>query len=235
MELSLILPVFNEASVLEKNATKTVQYLKGLGISFEIIIAEDGSTDGTDLVAKKLEHTYKSIRAVCVRNKLGRGRAIKNAAEIANGKKLIYIDIDLPIRIEEIKKMLNHLDRYDIVIGSRYNERSKVRRTTIRYLLSSMYVTSVKMLFGDRIKDFQCGFKGFRPKVLRELNKEVKSESYFWDTEIILKACRRGFSLLEMPVHWTEKESFRKLDSEDIVSRIKMLKELILLKLEPDH
>jgi glycosyltransferase involved in cell wall biosynthesis len=217
--------------LLEKNSKKIIDYLNRLKIRYELIIAEDGSTDGTDIVAKNVEHKYKNVKTISFRSKLGRGKAIKNALEIATGKKIIYIDIDLPIRIKDIKKMLDCLDTYTIAIGSRYTKGSKLRRTISRYVLSHLYITAVKILFGCQIKDFQCGFKGFDSCSLRELNEGTTSDDYFWDTEIILKACRKGVSVFEMPIEWVEKKSFRRIEYMDIVSRIRMLQELIRFKL----
>jgi len=103
---SLVFPVFNEASCLEKNVKKVIDYLNNLKIDYEIIIAEDGSTDNTYEIGLKLSKKYRNVRITHNNKKLGRGLALKEAFSLANGKYVGYMDIDLATDIKHLKELL---------------------------------------------------------------------------------------------------------------------------------
>lgn len=202
--ISLILPVYNEADKLERNVNKTRDFLNSLNINYEIIIAEDGSTDGSDKISEKLSRDKKIIY-VHSDKKLGKGGSLKNAAPHVRGNRVIYMDADLATDLKHLKDVIKFLKKYDVVIGSRYFKGSKSSRSMKRLLLSKVYHFFIKLFFpGLKLTDTKCGFKGFKRDVFVNLNKHIRHNGWSWDLEFLVKAKKRGFRIKEIPVDWKE-------------------------------
>jgi len=203
---SIILPAYNEADKIESSIQKLIQVLKSKKINFEIIIAEDGSTDGTDRIAERLAKEKKFIKHLHSDKRLGRGLALKNCEKIVEGNYPTYMDVDLAPRFgERLSDVLKNFEQgFDIVIGSRYHELSKTERSFGRKVASKIYNFLQKVLFGIPIEDLQCGFKSFRKNIFIDMNKEVEANGWFWDTEILIRSFLKGYKIKEIPVEWKE-------------------------------
>lgn len=202
---SIILTAYNEADKLESSVEKLTKILNLKNINFEIIIAEDGSTDGTDGIAECLSKEKKFIKHLHSDKRLGRGLALKNCGSVIKGNP-VYMDVDLAPkfgeRLTDVLKCFD--DGFDIVIGSRYHELSKTDRSFGRKVASKSYNFLQGILFGLPIKDLQCGFKGFKKNVFITMNKEVEANGWFWDTEILIRSFLKGCKIKEIPVEWKE-------------------------------
>jgi glycosyltransferase involved in cell wall biosynthesis len=206
VEVTLVFPAYNERENLENAVTKTARALEDITDSYEIIIAEDGSTDGTDRIAGRLSSEYQFIRHIHRDKRLGRGLALKNAFAESNGRILVYMDVDLATSIEHLSTLIESVRRdYDFATGSRMLPESKVSRSLSRQVASKSYNSLVRLLLGSRISDHQCGFKAARREALLEILDEVKATHWFWDTELLVRASRRGYRVKEIPVEWTHK------------------------------
>ncbi len=202
--ITFILPVYNEADKLERNVSVLKRHLGFLGLEYEIIIAEDGSMDGSDRIAAGLA---KSGRVIHLHHdkRIGRGGAIKKASLIAGGEYVIYMDTDLAADVSGIGSMLKHLQDHDIVTGSRYHRDSIADRSSHRLVLSKVYHSFVRMVFPSLgISDTECGFKGFRRDTLLSLNRSVRNNGWSWDLELLVRARRMNLRIKEMPVIWKE-------------------------------
>ncbi len=204
MEFSLVLPIYNEARCLEKNVIKIMKYLNEFKNSYEIIIAEDGSKDKSYEIARKLSNKYDNIKTIHFEDKLGRGRALKNAFSHARGKHFGYMDIDLATEIKHLKELIEYSKKYDIVTGSRYLKNSKTNRSVKRRFFSWAYNLIARVMFKSKIYDHQCGFKAFKREKVLELNKISEHNHWFWDTEILILAQKKGYKVKEFPVTWIE-------------------------------
>lgn len=203
--ISVILPVYNEAKVLERNVRRLESILKSLPSDYEIIISEDGSTDGTPRIAKSLESGR--IRVMHNGRRSGKGAAIRSAAGHARGNIVIFMDADLASNPEQIGSLVGKLrDGAAIVVGSRYLPGSKAKRSLTRYVASRSFNWLVSMLLGSRLSDHQCGFKAFRKDVAMPLVEDVGDRRWFWDTELLVRAQRMGLRVGEIPVEWKESE-----------------------------
>jgi glycosyltransferase involved in cell wall biosynthesis len=201
--VSVILPVYNEEKVLKRSVESIKNVLEKMPNKYEIIISEDGSTDRTAEIAKSLE--CGAIRALNNRKRKGKGAAIKHATERAKGNVIIFMDADLashPSHVINLVKMFN--SGASIVVASRYHKDSKVRRTPIRHFASRSFNFLVKMLLGSKLSDHQCGFKAFRKDLVLPLMSEVEDKRWFWDTELLVRAQRRGLKIVEIPIEWNE-------------------------------
>ncbi len=201
---SLVLPAYNEAAALPRAVEAAIKALDG--IPFEVIIAEDGSRDGTDKVAEGLAEKHPGIvRHLHSAQKLGRGRALKQAFSIAKGKYVGYMDVDLATNPAHLKELVKALDEgFDVVTGSRYAEGNKSSRSAKRLFLSKGFNGVVRTILGSRVEDHQCGFKGFRREAALKLCALARENHWFWDTEVLVLAQRLGMKVKEIPVEWKE-------------------------------
>ncbi len=204
VKVSVVFPAYNEADVLEDTIQKVIQKLDNFSDSYEIIIAEDGSTDGTNKLAATLAKKDPHIMHIHGINRLGRGIALRNSFKKSRGKTLIYMDLDLATDLDHLKELISaiNLDGFDVATGSRLLPESKVDRSWTRHIASSSYNLMVRILLGSKIKDHQCGFKSFRREPLLLLLNEVEANHWFWDTEILVRANLRGLKIKEIPVLW---------------------------------
>lgn len=204
INVSIVFPAYNEVDVLEKTIKKVIENLESFTSSFEIIIAEDGSTDGTDSLAALLAKKNSQIKHIHGQRRLGRGTALKNSFKQSKGRTLVYMDLDLATDLDHLKELIEtiSIQGFDLATGSRLLSKSEVSRSWTRNLASSSYNLIVRKLLGSKVKDHQCGFKSFRREPLLELLDEVEATHWFWDTEILVRANRKGYKIKEIPVLW---------------------------------
>lgn len=222
--ISVVIPTYNEGHILEKNTliirSAIARVAKERGESYEIVIVEE-STDDTSTIAGKLAKKYKDIRHFHSDKRLGKGGAIEKGALLAKGDKIAFIDLDLSTGIDAVPSLIGWLDKYDIVMGSRYHPESKIRRVPLRLFLSKVYSVLSRVLLGIPHRDIQCGFKAFRKPVTKVFSK-IRDKTYFWDAEFVFFAKNAGFSVKEIPITWNE-------DKENITTTFLMIRNLTKL------
>ena len=153
-DVSIVVPVYNEAERLRKNVPKIIKEIEKITKNYEVIIAEDGSTDGTDKVAEQLAKEFKNVIHQHYREKLGRGKALKKALEKSKGEIFIYMDVDLAsVFIKHLPAMLSMLKKKDVVVGSRYAKGSLAKRSLLRLILSKVYNFLQRFLLGVKVDD----------------------------------------------------------------------------------
>jgi glycosyltransferase involved in cell wall biosynthesis len=164
VKVSVVLPAYNEASKLESTVNQVTHALDEFTHSYEVIIAEDGSTDGTDRVAAKLAEKYPFVKHLHGEKRLGRGAALKKAFKQSHAEIQVYMDLDLATNLEHLKALVDAVDSegYDFATGSRLLPESSVKRSRTRNVASKTYNFMVQRLLGSKVKDHQCGFKAFR-------------------------------------------------------------------------
>lgn len=204
MEVSIVLPAYNEAARIEDTVERTASALTGITSSFEIIIAEDGSQDGTDKISESLAKKHDFVMHVHSDERLGRGRALNRAFKRSHGEILAYIDVDLATDMRHLGELVQCIrESYDIATGSRMLPRSSVKRPLKRGFASKMFNLLTRLMLGSRLYDHQCGFKSFKREALFRLLDEVRDTHWFWDTELLVRAQRAGFKVKEFPVEWS--------------------------------
>lgn len=213
----------NEASNIRRCVYEVLQAIERITPNHEVIIAEDGSTDGTDKIAASLAREHPRIRHLHSRKKLGRGRALKNAFMTAKGDIMVYMDADLATDLKHLPQLVNAINRgADLSTGSRMITNAHVKRPLTREIASQIYNMSVRFLFHDGVHDHQCGFKAFSKKIVCDLLNEIKDDAWFWDTEFIVRAVRKRYQVVEIPVCWEER---RKRGQ----SKVKILRDAITM------
>ncbi|MCS7114442.1 MAG: glycosyltransferase family 2 protein [Nitrososphaerota archaeon] len=207
VEVSMVLPAYNEAGMLEEAVKQTNQALKEIASSYEIIIAEDGSTDGTDKIALGLSLRYPNVKHIHSDKRLGRGLALKNAFNNSRGEILAFMDVDLSTNLKHLKTLIETIrEGYDVAVGSRMLPQSKAERKLSRKIASKIYNFMVRTLLGSEIRDHQCGFKAFKREAILKILKVTEATHWFWDTEILVRASRMGYKIKEIPVEWRSGE-----------------------------
>jgi glycosyltransferase involved in cell wall biosynthesis len=218
VDVSIVFPVFNEKESLENAVKKTIHALEDITSSYEIIIAEDGSTDGTDKIASKLSEECPFITHIHGDKRLGRGQALSNALEKSNGRILVYMDVDLAASIKHLKTLIESVRKnYDFATGSRMLPQSKVARSPSRQIVSRCYNFMVRLVLGSKVHDHQCGFKSARREAILEILPDVEARHWFWDTELLVRAERRGYCVKEIPVEWAHRGRTKVKLTEDSV------------------
>jgi glycosyltransferase AglD len=204
VQVSVVLPAYNEIDYIQPAVEKTIQTLNKFTQSYEVIIAEDGSTDGTAESAEELAQTIRGVRHIHRIKRLGRGIALKNAFKQSSGEVLVYMDLDLATDLNYLKPLVEALiiEGYDFSTGSRMLPESKAERTFSRGISSKTYNFLVRHMLGSKLYDHQCGFKAFKREPLMSLIDKVEATHWFWDTEILVRAHRAGFRIKEIAVEW---------------------------------
>jgi glycosyltransferase involved in cell wall biosynthesis len=204
-EISIILPAYNEASRIEKSIREVQKAVSSFSDSYEIIVAEDGSTDGTETIGAALAESNSHLNLMHSPVRLGKGKAIRSAVHSANGDVIVFMDVDLATSLSHLPQIVKLAqDNRGMAIGSRHVKTSRVQRRISRTLFSLTYNLAVRLLFHDGIHDHQCGFKAMTREVAEVLLAETKSDDFFFDTELILRCRKRGFPVAEVGVEWSE-------------------------------
>lgn len=208
--LIITLPVYKDASFLEKACELLEEATRRITTNFILLVAEDGSNSFE--MVERLSQLYSNIVYIQHDQRLGRGKALREAWGSVEGDVYVYLDVDLAtdlLKFNAYGKLIERQNEYDLVTGSRYIRGSETNRPRLRRLSSIIYNSLVRLVFRTGVHDHQCGFKSFSNRLVRTLSVEAKSDSWFWDTEVIVIAKRLGFKILEIPIHWTERKGRR--------------------------
>lgn len=200
-----MIPVYNDRPALERAIPRSVQYLSAISPDFELIIAEDGSSDGSADIVKGYAAKDPRIRLLHSDVRLGRGTALNRAFAAAKAPVVCYYDVDLATDMMHVVELITAIaEGYDIATGSRLLSQSRIRRTGGREFASRGYNFLVRSVLGSSLHDHQCGFKSFNRDRVIELSGQVRATHWFWDTEILVRAERAGYRIKEFPVHWEQ-------------------------------
>ncbi len=233
-DITILLPVHNEAWRIEDCIKNVESALKAFTDSFELIVVEDGSRDGTVATVSRLCRKNPNLILLHSKARLGKGGAVKRGVHEAKGDVVVFMDADLATDLKDLRKLITLTrERGGIVIGSRHVAGSKVKRPISRTLFSLAYNSVVSILFFDHVKDHQCGFKAMELNVARKLCESVEADGFFFDTELILRCKIMGFPLLEIPVSWSEKRTHSESKVNLSHDAYRMGKDL--LKFKRDH
>lgn len=202
MNTSIIVPMYNEEKRITPFLTNLIKFSEKKLKDYEIILVNDGSKDNTDKVVKGIIKNNKNIRLISYKPNGGKGNAVKVGFKNARGKKVLFIDADGSIQPDEIPRMIEKLDKYDVVVGNRYAKESKVKRHWLRAVYSFFFNTIVKILFQSRVRDNLCGFKGFKKNIADNLFNDLIDKRWVFDVELFFKIKKKSYSLYELPIKW---------------------------------
>ncbi len=230
--VSVIMPAYNEEKSIEACFHEVFEALEGYGKPFEIILEEDGSTDRTPLMMDGLAKKHAHTKVLHFAKRMGKGFGIKKCLEVAQGECIISIDADGEYPAEKIPEFVTQTGRYDVVIGSRskWIDQKGGNTRVLRALLSRIYGLLVRGLFAVDLGDYQSGLKAWRRQVIEAI-RPLKSNGFEIDSEMLLKAERRGFTIGSIAITYTFKGNSR---VNIVLDSVKMLLALLDWKLESD-
>ena len=194
--LSVFFPAYNEEKNIEQTVSGALPVVSALTDDFEIIIVNDGSTDSTEDVAKKLVKKDAHVRVVSHYPNRGYGGALKRGFEESMKDWVFFSDADGQFDIHELHSFLPYIKEYDLIIGYR------VKRVegTARILNATLYKLFIFILFGLWVRDIDCAFKLIHKRVLNEIGP-LWSNGAFTSAELLIKAKKKGFRIKEIGVH----------------------------------
>ena len=215
-DIEIVIPVYNEQVALEASVRMLHAYLStAFPFSWQITIVDNASTDATLQVARRLMYELPEVGAMHLPAK-GRGRALRIAWSASHARVMAYMDVDLSTELSALLPLIAPLmsGHSDVAIGTRLQRAARVQRSAKREVISRAYNHLLHLVLRARFSDAQCGFKAIRAEAAHELLPLVADEEWFFDTELLVLAQRRGLRIHEVPVDWVED-----LDSRvDIVS-----------------
>jgi putative flippase GtrA len=205
-EVEVVVPVYNEQAGLERSIRGLHRYLRSqFPFSWRIVIADNASTDATAAIAAALARELRGVEVLRLDRK-GRGRALREAWSRSAARVVCYMDVDLSTDLRGLLPLVAPLlsGHSDVAIGSRLARGARVVRGPKRELISRGYNRILRTVLRARFSDAQCGFKAVRGEVARELLGDVRDDGWFFDTELLVLAQRRGLRIHEVPVDWVD-------------------------------
>jgi glycosyltransferase involved in cell wall biosynthesis len=198
-ELTLFLPMYDERESLRPTIARALQVLASVTADFELLIVDDGSSDGSEHLAQELAATQPRLRVLRHERNQGYGQALRTGFAAAQGEVIAYTDCDEPADLGLLPEALRHFDdpQVDMVIGYRT---SRARDGLRRRLYSLGYNALVRRLFGVRARDVNFSFKLIRREALRRM--QLGARTGFVDGELLTEAARLGLRIVELPVEY---------------------------------
>jgi putative flippase GtrA len=204
--VDVVVPVFNEAHVLQTSIGQLHQYLtESFPFSWQITIVDNASTDDTLSIATSLAARWPEVRVRHLDRK-GRGLALREAWTNSDATVCAYMDVDLSTGLDALLPLVAPLvtGHSDLAIGSRLAPGATVARGPRREIISRTYNVILRVVFANRFRDAQCGFKAIRTDIARRLVPAVVDDGWFFDTELLLLAEHNGLRVHEVPVDWVD-------------------------------
>jgi glycosyltransferase involved in cell wall biosynthesis len=205
-DIDIVVPVYNEEPALAASIRRLHAFLEdGFPFSWRIVIADNASTDATPVVAAALADELAGVAVLRLEEK-GRGRALRTAWAQSPADVVAYMDVDLSTDLRGLLPLVAPLlsGHSDVAIGTRLARGANVRRGPKRELISRGYNAILHAVLRAGFSDAQCGFKALRADTARELLPEVRDDAWFFDTELLVRAQRRGLRIHEVPVDWVD-------------------------------
>jgi len=230
-KLSIVIPAYNEALRIGKTLDRICDYMEGCGYSYEIIVVDDGSNDGTDEVVRKAAENHPAISILRNNGNKGKGYSVKRGMLCSKGASVLLSDADLSTPIEELEKLYQALeDGCNIAIGSRAVSGSMIlkRQPWYRQLMGMTFNKLVRALAVNGIRDTQCGFKLFTGDAARRVFALQRIERFAFDVEALYLAKKMGFGIKEVPVVWVNSPNSKVGIFKD---SLRMMRDLLKIRL----
>ncbi|MFP4474989.1 MAG: dolichyl-phosphate beta-glucosyltransferase [Desulfatibacillaceae bacterium] len=206
IDLSIVIPAYNEQDRIVTCLENTLEYLDGQPYESEVVVVSDGSSDNTVEVAAGFADKYRpNVRALEYHPNRGKGYAVSYGMVRASGARVLFMDADYAVPISEIHKAFGLMDAgYDVALASRAIKGAKVdaRQSLPRQLSARLYTLVQNLYLGMDWPDTQCGFKMFTRQAARDLFSRQKLSSVIFDAEILWLAKKRGYTAAQFPVRW---------------------------------
>jgi len=212
--LSIVIPAYNEEKRIERTLDDVLRFLEAQAYHAEVIVVDDGSSDGTARVASDRIAAYRNagheMRVLTNEPNRGKGYSVKRGLTEARGEIVLFTDADLSSPISEAPKLIDPIfeRRADVAIGSRALNREMigVHQPKMRELGGIVFNLCMRIITGLKFRDTQCGFKAFRRERALPVFALQRVDRFGFDPEVLYIAKKQGNTLLEVPVVWNHCE-----------------------------
>jgi glycosyltransferase involved in cell wall biosynthesis len=203
-KISVIMPAYNEEGKIAECVAHARAHLESLACPYEIIIVDDGSTDGTRAEAIRVSDN-PDVRVVGYDRNRGKGSAIKYGTKYVTGDLVVFMDSDAEVaptfsKPDLVRQYVTLLRESDIALASKWHPDSEVSAPAMRRLLSHAFHVLVMLLTGVRVSDTQSGFKVFRREALDKIMSLISVKRYAFDVELLVAAKLLELRIVELPV-----------------------------------
>lgn len=227
---SIVIPAYNESERIPATLRQVVDCVRERGWAAEVIVVNDGSTDGTADVVRAIALDAPEIRLIENPGNRGKGYSVRTGLLQALGEVVMFTDADLSSPIEEAERLLDAIAQgADIAIGSRWlgTSRQTHRQPLYRQFFGRCFNAVTRAVMGLPFADTQCGFKAFTRHAAQTVFQLQTIERWGFDPEILFIALKRGFRVVEVPVSWGHDERTRMSYLKD---GAKMLEEIAIIR-----
>jgi putative flippase GtrA len=210
-DVDIVVPVYDEEATLEHSIRRLHRFLTAeFPFAWRIVVADNGSSDATPAIAARLARELPRVEALSLGSR-GRGLALRTAWSASRARVVAYMDVDLSTDLRALLPLVAPLlsGHSDVAIGTRLAHGARVVRGPRREVISRAYNRLLRTTLRARFSDAQCGFKAVRADVLPGLLAEVRDDGWFFDTELLVCAQRRGLRIHEVPVDWIDDDDSR--------------------------
>jgi glycosyltransferase involved in cell wall biosynthesis len=209
--ISIVIPAFNEEARLPGTLDSILAWLsKGTWAFAEVLVVDDGSTDGTASAAQQYGRVHPAVRLLANPGNRGKGYSVRQGILEARGDWILFTDADLSAPIEEVDKLIEAAKREgaQVAIGSRALDRSliTIHQSFFRQTAGRIFNLLVRTLTGLPFRDTQCGFKLFSRDAARAIFSRQRLDRFGFDVEALWLAAKLGFRIVEVPVRWAHSE-----------------------------
>lgn len=230
MDLTLVIPCFNEARRVDACLTAATAYLDGLGGRGEVVVVDDGSTDGTGERVAAFAARRPDVRLVALGANQGKGAAVRAGVLEARGDVVVFLDADLAVDVAHVDRVLGPLrNGVDVAVGCRHVPGATVAQPQglLRRTLGRGYLRLARALLRIPVADVTCGFKGFKRRVAVDLFGAARCRRWGFDAEVLHLAAKAGYEVAEVPVTWRDAPDSRVRLRRDV---LRSLRELLAVR-----
>ena len=214
VDLSVIIPTYNEEPNIRRTADAVLSWLRPRPMAWELLLVDDGSTDATVSLERRLAEGEPRIRVMPLSPNRGKGHAVREGMLAATGAARLFLDADHSTPIDEAGRFLDALkEGADVAIATRRVAASRIvgKPPGHRHLLGEAYVKLATWLLGTHVSDFNCGFKAFRAEAAERLFRLQRRDDWSFDAEVLVLAERLGLRIDEIPVRWSHVQATSKV------------------------
>jgi len=231
MDLSIVIPAYNEELRIQPTLERLSAFLSARSMSYELVVVDDGSADGTVALVQRLARTIPQLRVLATSPNRGKGHAVRVGMLAARGRVRVMCDADGSMPPEQLPKLLAPVVRgeVEIAIGSRYADGALVDTTQPLYrrLWSRLCNRVVQRTLVPGIRDTQCGFKAFTADAADDLFRRAQVDGWAFDLEVLALARRRCYGIAEVAVEWSDDRRSRVNPLKDMW---KVIREAVLIR-----
>lgn len=217
-KISVIMPAYNEGEGAVAALSETVRVLEQIGCDHEIVVVDDGSSDGTAPAIERASVDWDKVHFLRNGKNQGKGHALLSGYRLASGDLIAFLDADLDLHPEQLQSLYSIMlkDGADVVVGSKRHPQSQVDYPWHRRLMSEVYYLLTRLLFRLPVRDTQTGIKLFRREVLDEVFPRLLVKKYAFDVELLVNACHRNYKIVEAPIRLDFQGKFGRIRFRDI-------------------